>query len=216
MTGVDNIAATLTLATDADRREGLGWYASANIFAQGLAAEYGITVRQAAGIIAALSPRLSWTLNMRFAHQLCATGDAPVLTLSKRRARAILAGADPSDVLAAPKGSPRSGQKVRAFFALIADPASAHDVCIDRHAYDVWAGDVGDDTTRKVLDRAGVYDAVAADYRAVADAHDMLPHQVQAITWNVWKRTKPYDRPQHRALFQRSERSEDRSLHQSA
>lgn len=188
---VANILTTWAQATDADLAEGHAWYATAHAFAVSLAERHGLTVEAAAGIIAALSPRVSWSLNLRLAEQLCATGSARGLGVSIRRATRILLGESPATVLAAPAGSPRSGQKVRSFYANILNPeATDGPVTIDRHAWDIAAGFAGTDADRSGLDRVGVYSGLEDAYRVAARILGVAPTTVQATTWVAWRRIK--------------------------
>lgn len=169
-------------ATPAEVNQGLEWYEAAHTFALGLSERYDLKLGHAAGIIAALSPRLPWDLNMRAADQLCRTGDAPVLFDNKRKARAILHGADPDDVL--------GGFKVRNFWHCIEDPFFTDSVAVDRHAVDLAMGQAGDDKSRKFLEYALGYNIVADAYRSAARRADVRPLQMQAITWVAWRNKK--------------------------
>ena len=90
------------------------------------------------------------------------------------------------------------GNKVRAFFACIIAPHTSTDVVVDRHALALALDDdrlqVLDDHYTKgcvgVLERSGAYEHVAAAYRKAAAELGLLPHQVQATTWLVHRRTK--------------------------
>ena len=199
---LDNILRVLAIATEEERAAGMAWYASAHARCAGIARRHGLTIAQASGIVAVLSPKTEWSANLRMAEDVCAGRPVAGLGASIRKASRILHGEDVESVLAAPKGQPRSGQKVRAFFSNISDPLGSNDVTIDRHAYDVAVGTVGDNAARKALERSGVYEATADAYRAAAATAGVCPHQAQAITWAAWKRTKVYKRPQHAALYQ--------------
>lgn len=181
-----NILATYAWANDAHKREGSVWYQSAHTFARGLSERYGITLEQAAGVIAALSPQLSWSRNMTCADEIIRTGDTRgVLGLSKRNARAILAGAHPLDVL--------NGPKTRAFFDNILRPTASHAVTVDVHATDVALGSRG--ASRGLhLDRGGRYDAIADAYRSAADSLGILPLVLQAVCWVAWRESYAWRR----------------------
>jgi hypothetical protein len=181
-------------ATERDLNEGMEWYSTAHTFCRGLVGRYGITIEQAAGVTAAISPLLSWEKNLLFADTLVQTGDAPCLKRNVRKAQAILEGVDPLDVL--------GGHKVRSFYDNILQPDTSNEVTIDRHAFDVAVGCVTNDQLRKQLDRKGMYRAFAQLYRDAAADLGVMAHQVQAVTWSAWRRTKVYDRPQHVTLYQ--------------
>jgi hypothetical protein len=76
---------------------------------------------------------------------------------------------------------------VRAFFACISEPATTQAVCIDGHAYSIWAGRrITLDAVPPVSDR--LYNRIVGDYVVVAKHLGIRPHQLQAITWVAWRR----------------------------
>lgn len=171
-----------TLVRSADASElayGLSWYEDAHTAAFEIADEFGLSVDQVAGVIAALSPQTNWPDNLRKARQLVETGETYGLGNGIAKAKRILAGESPLDVL--------GGPKVRAFYETLADPLSATSVVIDRHAFDAAAGEVTNDRTRKSLERKGEYERIADIYRDAARLLGLRPHVVQAITWAVWR-----------------------------
>lgn len=165
--------------------EGSDWYRQANHAARRLARRHGITVRQACGIIAVLSPQNGWESNLSDAETFCSTGSAPTLPLSVDKARRILLGEDPASVTAPPVGRPTSGEKVRNFFSNLVDPHSPVPVTIDRHALAVCHGTGGIDP--HLLDRKGAYAQYASAYRQAALRLNVLPNVAQAVTWCAWR-----------------------------
>lgn len=214
-----NITAAFRLATDGDRAIGHGWYARARDLAESLAFTYDdgsdweTRVRKAAGVIAALSPRLAWRKNVEYARlaymvhadivarknpllpqrgevtEAFFAGMIPTLNANARKAFRILDGGDPDEVL--------GGPKVRAFYFTITNPTDPRAVVVDRHAIDIAFGEVLNDQSRGVaLGRKGAYDAVSALYRkaAVIISRELgevwTPAQVQATTWTYWRRER--------------------------
>ena len=170
-------------ASDESLAYGLAWYYDAHTFATELAAEHDVTIAQAAGVVAALSPRLEWNLNKRKAAEVLATGTTSGLSLSVTRAQRIAQGEAPLDVL--------GGPKVRAFFSNIADPDGSIAVTIDRHAIDALNGwTVSSDKQRKVLERKGAYEAAADIYRRAGALVGKPAHVVQAVVWCEWRDAK--------------------------
>lgn len=173
------------LATVAELDEGLNWYADANAYAQTLDPE---RPERAAGVIAALSPMKDWRGNVLLAARAYQQGFASgALYANTAKADAILSGADPLEVL--------GGNKVRNFYKSIANPDDAEAVCIDRHAFDIAVGRITNDKTRSALSRKGVYDQFGNAYKRAArvlskEGYDVMPSQVQAVTWGVWRRLK--------------------------
>lgn len=189
-----SILAVFFTASEAEKHEGLSWYARANIVANRLATTYDVPggVVTVAGVLAALSPNNRWERNVADAERLIkayACGDdtdaVKVCTFSKNKdkAVAILQGEQPLKVL--------GGNKVRAFFECIAYPTTDA-VCVDGHAYSIWLGQrVPTTKTPSISDK--LYDHIANDYKLAAKQINSItgeyysPSQVQAITWVTWR-----------------------------
>lgn len=193
--GPDAILRTLADATAAEVEGGRVWYRTAHVFAAGLARKYGLSsTTQAAYMIAALSPQQSWGSNQRSAVLLLETGSTYGLGANIAKARRILAGETIASVLDAKGG--RSGHKVRAFGALIANPDDPETVCVDRHAADVALArplhatplSAGWITPKR-------YGIISDAYRLAADVTPYSPSQVQAITWLVRRNRKHPNNP---------------------
>ena len=129
-------------ASATDRAEGLAWYENAHEVAVQLGARYGVTTRDACGVLAALSPGRQWGMNVQDADTFLdewshgARGKRLPLVGSYGwrnilKAAKCASGIDPMEVL--------GGFKVRAFYACMFNPQSV-DVCIDRHAKSVALG----------------------------------------------------------------------------
>lgn len=183
---LERIRAVYGQATDQEVRAGLLWYECARMEAETLAQAHGVTVRTAVGIVAALSPGCPWDRNIPLAATMLATGDcAHPYGDAIRKARRILNGEDPTHVL--------KGRKVRSFYHNILYPATSQAVTIDRHALAIVTATEQGKRGASVIDykwlkRPGAYQMVAACYRTVARELDMLPSELQAITWLVWRR----------------------------
>ena len=164
------IRAVLDRATVADLAAGRDWYRAAGHEATVLSRTNGISREAAAGIIAAISPRLSWGLNVRNARTIAAgQGARGVLGANVAKAERIRAGESPLGVL--------GGDKVRSFYANIC--GDLQEVTVD-----VWAlraaGLPGD--TRMT---PKVYRTVADAYRTVAAEYGLQPAEAQAAAWVV-------------------------------
>lgn len=154
-------------ANRATRREGATWYADAARTARAMARQYGVSNATAAGVIAAISPRLTWKYNVRAAGMLLARqAHVPgVFKASLAKARRILDGERPLKVL--------SGPKVRAFYrALMGDESAA--------VVDVWtaraAGISPEQASRQ-------YDDVATALTLAALAARTTVARLQATAW---------------------------------
>lgn len=171
-------------ATDDELAEGLRWYADARLVCAQMSIEFASvpSAKHAAGIIAALSPRTSWTENIQRAIMLARSG----LTHGTRRsiadATAILKGEDPRSVLCDPS---RSNYKTRAFFLNMAEPLESA-VTVDRHGFAML---YDDRTIGSVLLRPSeaLYRWAEEMFAQAAAEKGLLPHDFQAVTWVVWR-----------------------------
>jgi hypothetical protein len=134
--------------------------------------------RAIAGMIAALSPQKTWTINVRLVLQVLRTRDGGQYKFQVKKAVAIADGADPLAVL--------KGPKERAFFECLFDPDHTQAVTVDGHAFSVWMG-VRIYVTRVRLSRR-LYRIAAGDYQRAAKQVGLRPNQLQAITWLCHRR----------------------------
>lgn len=188
-----NVLAVFFNATDLERINGEQWYLVANQAATVLADRYGTTASTAAGVIAALSPNNRWGKNLDNADALMrayqlggidAANLVKVATYNNNKIKAlkILDSGEPLDIL--------GGLKVRAFYNCILGGDS---VCIDGHAYAIWAG-LYIPTTKTPKITLKAYQLISADYRLAADKINLILNAnysaaaVQAITWLAWRR----------------------------
>jgi hypothetical protein len=180
------------------RPEGIDWYRHAHGEVVALADAHGLPVRQAAGIVAALSPQRNWPSNLALAKEACTLRTARGQSCANlRKALAVLDGADPADVLAG-GNRPWAGAKVRAFFANLLDPEAAGPVTVDRHALSVVLGRKLASHELGWLDRKGRYEFCAEAFRRAAGRQGVLPCEVQAVVWTVWTRHLGRKRATHR------------------
>ena len=155
-------------ADRAVRTAGVEWYRTARVTARRLARVHGCTQATAAGVIAALSPRLTWSYNVIAADAVLGMAERVpgVFRANLAKARAIANGARPLVVL--------SGPKVRAFYrALMGDSSAA--------VVDVW-------TARAAgVDPEGLspklYEQVARALRMGADEVGTTTSAFQAVAW---------------------------------
>lgn len=165
-------------ATAEDLASGIAWYSRAETAAAAMASG-PVTTRQAAGVIAALSPRNRWNVNLAQAakvisHAVSGALDIPAVSTGDNRVKAwnIALGADPS----APGVLGVDAPKVRAFFANI---TGNHDAV----TVDVWAARAAEGCSIKAAPTGGRYNAIADAYRAAADAAGVTPREMQAAVW---------------------------------
>uniref|UniRef100_UPI0007C7269E DUF7178 family protein n=1 Tax=Streptomyces sp. SBT349 TaxID=1580539 RepID=UPI0007C7269E len=172
---VRNILGVWHSATAEQEQRGRAWYRTAHHLAASLT---GGDARAGAGVIAALSANKSWEQNVSLARRACETSlTGGHVRDALTKAAAILAGADPADLLP-------MDRKTGAFFRCIADPTDDHAVVIDRHAHDVAVGHVYGNRDRG-LSSLRRYELLANCYRQAARRLGELPSTVQAVTWII-------------------------------
>jgi hypothetical protein len=176
---------------------GLRWYLIAHDEAVRLANAGGLTIEATSGIIAAVSPGLRWESNIaaaeRIIHGEGLEGIGVRWYRNVIKAKRILHGENPADVL--------KGNKVRAFWNNILEPLVSESVCIDGHAYAIWAG------KRIMLDKVpsisdNLYAQIQGDYRSAAKLAGIRPLQLQAISWCVWRRIHQVNSAHYLPLFE--------------
>ena len=172
------LAAVYETAEDATRTSGRAWYALAAREAEAMAEDFTTSADAAAGVVAALSPRMAWHANLDAAARVlraAATGaEAPPrvgLGDATRKAWRIARGETPLDVL--------GGDKVRAFYRAIAGDAEA--VTIDVHAARAARGT----SDGRPPSTSREYDRLAAAYTVAAEAVGEAPRDFQAIIWQA-------------------------------
>lgn len=168
-------------ASERDLIDGVRWYDEQRLFCQSLASSrdgYGETLglERVTEIVAALSPRTQWSVNVAGATLLITHGEAMPNLLGRNveMARAVLDGKRLAEVT--------KGPKIQAFAKNLAGDTSV--VTVDVHA--AYAVGVDENT----LDRVGCYDAVASAYRAAAVARGLEPSEMQAVVWLGARRQK--------------------------
>lgn len=174
-------------ADDYARTYGAEWYANANREARSLGDRYGFTVEQAAGVLAALSPRVRWRENLSDAGVVLSwcedardgftdgeipanslRGDCSAFTANILTATACAYVADPLTVL--------RGPKQRAFYCNIV----GDDQCV---TVDVWATRAA---TRGKLDAPrglGEYRVIERAYQNAARYVGVAPLESRAACW---------------------------------
>lgn len=147
--------------------EGGEWYRLARTYARGVARARGVTLATAAGVLAAISPRMRWDANLRLADDILAGKQVTgVFGANLVKAHRIMAGEKPLSVL--------GGDKVRAFYrAIMGDESSV--------VIDVWMLRAAGWDKRTLTPRE--YARVAAALTEAAEAVGVSPADFQAIVW---------------------------------
>ena len=186
---VHNITSVYNDADEYQHAEGLLWYDQAKQAAYRMAVKHDVPVYIAVAVIAALSPNNKWSRNLTNADALIGAfvnGDGidsvKVSTYHKMKQKAwniLWALPSYNDAKAMLKG-----QKITSFFM---DIMGEFNVTIDGHARNIAYGErVGLTDDRSNI---GVreYRALQAAYEAAAERLGLMPYQLQAITWRVWR-----------------------------
>lgn len=182
-----NVTSVFRSATPEQIAAAMDWYADAHRIAQVLADRYDVTLATAAGVIAALSPLNSWGHNVNLAARFLATPGglkAGYLSANLAKARRILAGERPEDVL--------TSDKVGAFYEGIVRAGNTDRVCVDRHAWAVAVNHRYADGAVPTL-KGKRYESAQDAYRKAARILSreygirLTAAQVQSVTWIVWR-----------------------------
>lgn len=187
----NNLLGVYAQATADELIAGRSWYRQAHTIASSLAVRFNITISQAAGVIAALSPSRFWSANVADAQTLISAWkqglrgtDLPKVgtygQANRDKASNILSGIDPLSVL--------GGQKVQSFYRNILNPDSNIAVTIDRHAKSAALGVSLADSEINI--GAPEYRSLSRQYLVAASKVGLLGNEFQAIVWVVWRRLK--------------------------
>ena len=182
---VRRVERRLDKATDEQRYAGARWYGRFGVVARLLAERNGVDLRQAAGVLAIVSPRVSVGASVWLADAILAAwssgrpvvGAPNVKGLGERiGASARFLDGDEGPVALDADGRLTSSRKVRSFFAnTVGD--------VDAVTVDVWMaralGFRGDQP------EGGAYVSCAEAVRTVARRRGMTPREVQATVWCV-------------------------------
>ena len=179
---------------------GLDWYDRAyNLAVRFIHTYVGLTMGQAVGVIAALSPNNKWERNCIDAEAMIKTwavgGDynlIKVCTFNNNKKKAIdILNLDTESVDTEAIANILSGQKVVAFYRSIMGDKNS--VCVDGHAYAIFIGErIATSKTPSITPK--LYETIQRAYKLVADrsdslcGHKLTPIQVQAVTWVTYRR----------------------------
>lgn len=182
----DNILSIYELATDNEIRAGKAWYQTAHDQCRTLSAKYGYSIDVVCAITAAVSPSMPWSKNIFSTETILmavemglSPDDYKIPTYGKNKLKgheiALTGQIYPS----------LHGPKVENFFHNLLHPQSTTLVTVDRHAIGIWLGDrVGGDRKFPI----SVMRKCIASYESAAQYVGISAHDMQAITWTVWRR----------------------------
>lgn len=152
------------------RREAFNWYDHSNTFANNVAVSFGLTLHQAAGIIAAFSIRTRWDNNVADVTQFLETGAVKGLKLRANKSRDILESSGTAEEVS----RILNGPKTQRFARNIA--GDLHSVTID-----VWMCRLLGLEHKHA--KGKVYDIAEDAVRSVAQTVGMEPAVFQAYLW---------------------------------
>lgn len=163
---MDGYVKNLLDCYEASSGNGEKWYRESQRVARDMRRTYGTPQGMSAGIIAALSPRVQWKVNVRNAHIIASGGVCGGLRTSVQKAYRIRHGERPLDVL--------SGPKTRAFYrAIMGDEDAA--------VIDCWMLRAMGWPTESVS--AKQYEVCAAALREAATLTPLSTANFQAVVW---------------------------------
>lgn len=190
---INSIIRFFNLATVSEVKEGLNWYSEANSYCRELSSRFNIPLQVIAGIIAAYSPQTGWQENKRYALSFLLNPKIRHKTLSQDiKARKIALLQCENEIYSALSVND-AAFKTKAFFLNILNPDIVTSVTIDRHAIAVCLQ--RPDNTFALSDDYGKltkkqYQFFEQAYAEAAMQLDILPQQLQAITWVVYRRLR--------------------------
>jgi membrane-bound lytic murein transglycosylase B len=188
---VRNILKIYRLATDDDVKAGIEWYARAKREANRISRKFKLPVSTVVGVMAALSPNNRWERNKVDAFNMCSayaeglgidTFKVSTYNSMKDKAWSILVDqlTDDDDILIR-----LNGQKIRSFYSNI---MGLDEVTVDGHALNIARGYREGLTSDKTNIGVKMYRELQAAYVRAAARAGIKPHEMQAVTWTVWKR----------------------------
>jgi len=185
----NNILKVWDATTENDRFD---WYGKARNFAIDLTFHNmpQVTVTKACGVIAALSPMVSWKRNMLLAEHIIMNPERwEKLGCLKSNARKAY------EIINSLNGSEDAilkilhGRKTSAFFLNILYPEKAISLTMDRHAISIAMGrKITKDETKYFQLTAGQYKFLVECYRWTAAKLGVNPLLLQSATWVLWRR----------------------------
>lgn len=181
----NNILRVWDATPESDRYD---WYTETHFYALNISELGGITFEQSCGIIAALSPLLSWPKNQEYAKLLileaCPANHLPTLKLSSTKAGLIFQQAQSKeDILLI-----LNGKKTSAFFQNILNPQNIDNLTIDRHAISIAINKRLSHKETTLTPKQ--YQFFADCYQLTARKINQSPLLLQSATWITWRKMK--------------------------
>jgi hypothetical protein len=189
---INSIIRFYSLASSKELSESLSWYNVANEYCRELADRFDISIQQSAGIISVFSPQAGWTENKRYAVSFLINPKLRLRSLVQEiKAKKILRLSSEADIYNAQSVKGGKAFKTKSFFLNLLNPDIATNVTIDRHAIAICLQTPDNTHALNVKDLTKAqYDFFQECYIKAASKLDILPHQLQAITWLIYRRLR--------------------------
>lgn len=180
-------------STITEIKEGVKWYTDANNYCKELAQRFNISIQQAAGLIATFSPQAGWVENKRYAVTYLLNPSIQFRTLVQQiKANKIATLKSETDIYYA-LSTRGKAFKTKAFYINILHPDIPMGVTIDRHAIaiclqkpnNVFALGIEYSQLTEIQ-----YKFFEQCYFKAAKILNVLPHELQAITWVTYRRLR--------------------------
>ncbi len=170
---VKRLLACWDSADDDQLATGRMWYPQAKEEARRISKATGVTHRRVVRVIAAVSPRTRWHVNLRVAEAICADEPTHGIGIFLDRGRAEAQGI-----------RALSGRKSSDFDLAIWGKA-------DVSPCDRWTGSLVfgemNATQKRMIERVGAHDRVYRAHEVAADLVGTTPAVMQATTWGVYR-----------------------------
>lgn len=195
---VNNILKYYNLSTDLQKSNGLKWYKEAYNFCLGISNKTGLEVYRIIGVLAALSPQCSWDRNKEITYLFCVNKIDTGLHTSQQinKAYASLSANNPDEIF---NLLTKEGIKTSCFYwNILLHGMNTGKATIDRHAIGISIQDPTN--TAPLTDSLQMtkkqYDFFVTCYCKAAKKVNLLPQDLQAITWLTYRelRELPIDK----------------------
>jgi hypothetical protein len=190
---VNSILRFHNAATVSEVREGMNWYSDANVYARELASRYNVPLQVVVGIIAAYSPQAGWLENKRYTVSFLINPKVRLRSAVQDDKSKRIASLTCENEIYNALSLTDAAWKTKAFFLNILNPDVVTDVTIDRHAIAICIQrpektEALSEAYSKLTKKQ--YDFFQLAYVQAAKKLDILPQQLQAITWTSYRRCR--------------------------
>lgn len=178
----------LNQATNKEKISGLSWYETMHHWCAGVADKSGIELFKVVGMFAALSPQMSVDRNQKLLIQYLNSGNASHYKFLVEKCDQIKEAKNEYQV-----SKILNGNKISAFYLNILHPSKPTRVTIDRHALSCLLQTpsntypLGDNEYSMTANQFKQFEKI---YCEVSKECGILPHQLQAITWETYRRLR--------------------------